>query len=135
MNFDNAILPTEDQVKALMESDVSGPIVMLNLLKFRAKAEYADGRETDLTGIEAYGLYGQQVGEVVAAAGGKPVVSSVARNLMIGQVSDLWDMVILVEFPSKEAFLGMGASPGMAEAGVHRAAGLQGQLLIQTSPI
>ena len=53
-------------------ADASGtPVVMLNLLKFRAKAVYPDGRASDLTGRQAYDLYGaamQNVIERTAAA-------------------------------------------------------------------
>ena len=32
---------------------------MVNLLKFKEKAEYKDGRETNLTGSEAFAIYGK----------------------------------------------------------------------------
>ena len=44
------IYPRPDQFEALMKSDLEGPICMLNLLRFKPKAEYEDSRETDLTG-------------------------------------------------------------------------------------
>ena len=37
------------------------PIFMVNLLKFKEKAKYPDKRETDLTGKEAYAIYGKEV--------------------------------------------------------------------------
>ena len=52
------IYPRPDQIEALLKSDIQGPICMLNLLVFKQKAEYEDGRETELSGQEAYGLYG-----------------------------------------------------------------------------
>ena len=44
-----------------LDGDVNSPITMLNLLKFKEKAQYEDGRETNLTGKEAYSIYGQEV--------------------------------------------------------------------------
>jgi hypothetical protein len=56
MHVANAQGPTPDQSKAAFERDDGQPIYMLNLLKFRDKAVYADDRETDLSGREAYAL-------------------------------------------------------------------------------
>ena len=43
----------------MLENDFTGPVCRVNLLKFNAQAEYEDGRSTDLTGIDAYRLYGE----------------------------------------------------------------------------
>ena len=45
------------------------PLVMVNLLKFKEKAEYPDGRETTLSGAQAYGIYGEAVGKMIEAFG------------------------------------------------------------------
>ena len=37
------IYPNPDQIQALLKSDLEGPIAMLNLLKFKERAEYEDG--------------------------------------------------------------------------------------------
>ena len=47
MDVENAVYPTHSRVEALMADTSDGPVVMLNLLKFRAKAVYADGRASD----------------------------------------------------------------------------------------
>ena len=49
----------EDQLRRMVEIDPAddGPFHMINLIKFREKADYQDGRETDLTGREADALY------------------------------------------------------------------------------
>ena len=57
MNVENAVIPTPEQIKELSEDGHDRPIYMVNLLKFKEHAEYADGRETTLTGREAYRLY------------------------------------------------------------------------------
>ena len=50
MNVSNQVMRTADYVQALLAQEIEGPVAMVHLLKFKAKAEYADGRETDLTG-------------------------------------------------------------------------------------
>ena len=54
MEVKNAIEPNEQQMQGFLEGDTESPIEMVNLLKFKDKAEYEDGRETNLSGIEAY---------------------------------------------------------------------------------
>ena len=73
------------------------PFVMVNLLKFKERAEYADGRETDLSGAEAYALYGAAVTKIIDGLGGKSVYAGGVTGLMLGEVEEMWDMIALVE--------------------------------------
>lgn len=107
------------------------PFVMVNMLKFKEKAEYADGRETDLTGGQAYMLYGQGVSKLIEDVGGRHIIGGAVTGLMVGQVEELWDVVALVEYPSSEAFQRMVQSEAYQEIHVHRDAGLAGQLNIR----
>ena len=52
-NPTRAVNPSAESLAALAALKDDDPIVMVNLLKFRERAEYADGRETDLSGREA----------------------------------------------------------------------------------
>ena len=79
-------------------------------------------------------LYGVPMQRIVAQGGGRLVFSGQVRSLVIGNVDELWDMVALMEYPSAAEFARIVASPEVAEIGIHRAAGLAGQLLIATSP-
>ena len=133
MNVRNEVLRTDQVMQALLDQDIEGSVVMVHLLKFKPRAQYADGRETDLTGAEAYEVYRQKMVERVTSAGGRLVSSGVVRHLVLGEVEELWDEVMAVEFPSKESFVEVISSPEMAESGVHRRAGLAGQLLIATT--
>jgi len=131
VDVENAVYPTASRVEALMADDSGGPVVMLNLLKFRAKAVYPDGRATDLTGRQAYDLYAAPMQNVIEQGGGKVLFGGVIASLVIGDVEDIWDTCVLVEYPSAAAFAAIVTSPEVAEIGVHRAAGLEGQLLIR----
>ena len=133
MNVRNEVLRTDEDMQALLDQEIEGSVVMVHLLKFKTKAEYVDGRETELTGAEAYGVYRGKMVERVTSAGGRLVFSGVARHLVLGEVEDMWDEVLVVEFPSKETFVEAISSPEIAEWGVHRRAGLAGQLLIATT--
>jgi uncharacterized protein (DUF1330 family) len=133
MNVDNALYPTADRIANLMAETSDQPITMLNLLKFRERAQYADGRASDLSGRDAYMLYGAKMQQVVEREGGRMVFSGEIMSLVIGTVEQMWDVAALVEYPSSAAFARIVTSPEVAAIGVHRAAGLAGQLLIRVS--
>jgi len=134
MNVENAVYPTGAQIGALLALPETGPVVMLNLLKFRDKAVYKDGRETALTGREAYMKYGELMSAFVLARGGKLHFNAPAAAPVIGEVGEMWDIVALMEYPSAKAFVEIATSPEVAEFGVHREAGLAGQLLVPCFP-
>ena len=68
MQVTNKVLPNEEQIKGFLEKPEFGSISMVNLLKFKDKAIYADGRDTNLSGDEAYQLYAE-LGEVIIPEG------------------------------------------------------------------
>ena len=133
MEVKNAVMPNEAQLKEFNEQGEEKPIFMVNLLKFKEKAEYPDKRETDLSGEEAYAIYGQEVAGHLAKVGGKPIFSGNVDRLMLGEVEDLWDKVAIAMYPSRKAMLEMIMDPDYIESAHHRVAGLDGQLIIETS--
>ncbi len=134
MNVQNHVYPPRSRVEALMADASDTPVVMLNLLKFRAKAAYQDGRASELTGRQAYDLYGAPMQNVIERNGGRMVFGGDIASLVIGEVDDIWDTCILVEYPSAASFAAIVTSPEVLEIGVHRVAGLEGQLLIRLTP-
>lgn len=133
MQVSNAHQPTREQWRDLQQHDSGGPIYMLNLLKFREKAAYADGRATTLSGEEAYAIYGRAVSRMVLEAGGKLVFSGRVEGTMVGVVEDSWDSVAIMMYPSLTVMGQITSSAAYAEIHVHRDAGLAGQILIKTS--
>lgn len=132
MKVVNQVEPPVEQLQEFFGPKApTTPFVMVNLLKFKEKAEYADGRETDLSGAEAYALYGAGVTKMIEALGGRQIYGGAVTGLMLGEVEELWDVVALVEYPSSEAFQKMVLSPEYREIQVHREAGLAGQLNIR----
>jgi uncharacterized protein (DUF1330 family) len=132
MNVENAVYPKGEQLTDAIQKGSDGPIVMVNLLKFKDKAVYKDGRADDASGREAYERYGQEMLKFVTSQGGRVLFVGPVKSLVIGTVEELWDVVALVEYPSSAAFAKIAMSPEVAKIGVHREAGLAGQLLIQT---
>ncbi|MEP5566560.1 MAG: DUF1330 domain-containing protein [Halioglobus sp.] len=132
MEVVNKVYPSEEQIMGFLEPCAEGPICMVNLLKFKEKAEYEDGRETDLTGREAYELYATGVKKLLQGIGGGIGFEGDVERLALGEVEELWDLVGLAVWPSRQVMLEVMQSPEMQEIGVHRSAGLAGQLNIET---
>lgn len=133
MKVNNSVNPNEAQLKGFIEPGPDGPIYMVNLLKFKEKAAYPDGRATDLTGEAAYNIYGRAVAQLLTEFGGAAMFSATVERLMLGEVEELWDKVAIAMYPSRAAMMAMMRSPTMQEIGIHRAAGLAGQLNIETA--
>ncbi len=134
MHVTNEVVPTDpEQLAEFARPGPDGPIYMVNLLKFKERAEYADGRDAELSGAEAYARYGAAVASLVAEHGGRIIFSGAVNWLMIGQADELWDQVAVVEYPNRAALLAMSASEAYQEIAVHRSAGLAGQLNIETT--
>ena len=78
-----SLQPTGDQVRAFRDRKTGDPIFMLNLLKFKPKAEYKDQRETDLTGRQAYALYSAGFNRVMAPLGTEIIYSGEIKGFLI----------------------------------------------------
>src|SRR5581483_8641235 len=96
----NTVIPDPAVAGAFFASPDDGAFVMVNLLKAKERAEYADGRDAHLSGREAYERYGVEVRRLVEGLGGRIVFSGAVTGLLLGQVEELWDAVALVEYPS-----------------------------------
>ena len=133
MEVINQVKPSDPkQIEQMQEKGPEGPIFMVNLLKFKDKAEYADGRETDLSGKQAYQLYGAGVAGLIQDYGGRIYFMADVTFLSLGQVEELWDEVAIAAYPDRNALLRMSSSQEWQDLSVHRAAGLAGQLNIET---
>jgi len=132
MKVENAVTPNEEQLAGFLEGDTESPIKMVNLLTFKDKAEYADGRETNLSGKEAYEIYTTEVQGHLEKVGGKSIFFGEVQRLMLGEVEELWDWVAIAEYPSRKAMLEMIMNSEYQKSEEHRSAGLAGQLNIET---
>ena len=129
-----AIHPNEDEVRAFLAEAEDGPIIMINLLRYREKAEYPEGSdEAPCTGQEAYGRYSDAVMPLLAGVGGRPVFVGLARQSLIAPEGEAWDQAILVEYPSRKAFIEMTTSAAYLAVAHHRTAALADSRLIATS--
>lgn len=133
MQVENEVTPVDpERIRGLMENGPDGPIFMVNLLKFRDRAEYEDGRETGLSGRDAYMIYGRAVAGLLPRFGGSAVFAGDVTFLALGQVEELWDEIAIASYPARADMVRMSMSPEWQAISVHRSAGLKGQLNIET---
>jgi len=130
MQLENKSDHSVEQWEALAKQNDDGPVCMINLLKFKDKASYSDGRESDLTGLEAYQIYSANTRDLVEEAGGKILHTSIIEGMIVGEVEELWDVAAIVEYPSIKSFMDMVNSHEWKEYSIHKEAGLSGQLNI-----
>jgi uncharacterized protein (DUF1330 family) len=128
-----SVLPTAVQIQMLAEEGPEGPIVMVNLLKFRTCAQYEptwpEARE-NISGAEAYQRYGAVAQKCVAEVGGSIVWAGAQALVFIGGEEQGWDQVVCVRYPSRQAFLKMVSEPRYVAASHHRTAGLERTALL-----
>jgi uncharacterized protein (DUF1330 family) len=100
--------------------DLSQPVGMLNLLKFRAEALYApDSGETPCSGAEAYRRYGEAVTPILQGMGATVHLSGLRE--LIG-AADEWDMAFVVRYPSGHVYSSLRDIPAYQAITHHRAA-------------
>jgi uncharacterized protein (DUF1330 family) len=131
--------PTPDTFRAFLKTrDDGGPIVGVNLLRYRETAAYAPGAPvaggTDVSGREAYGRYWAVASQEVAKVGGAPVVGGAVLFPLIVPEGEHWDDVVVVRYPSRDAFVEMQKSPTYQAALPHRTAGLEDTRLLFVRP-
>ncbi|MEX0343692.1 MAG: DUF1330 domain-containing protein [Rhizobiaceae bacterium] len=126
------INPSRERFGGFRSLPDDGPIHMLNLVRFRAKADYPDGREA--TGAEAYAAYGRESGPIFRRLGGRIVWSGDFRFMLTGPEDEAWDACFIAEYPDANAFVSMVKDPDYQKAVVHRTAAVEDSRLIRMSP-
>ena len=123
------VKPTKEQIEAFIAAPIEGPVHMVNLLKFVKTTN--DGSKS---GKESYKQYSDAAIKMVQSTGGKLVWIGKPWTVLIGTESDEWDLVAIVEYPSREAFLEMTSRHKYKEAAGDRTAAIERSALIPTKP-
>ena len=123
--------PDRDQFDAFKDLARDEPVMMLNLVRFREKAAYEDGRKA--TGAEAYAAYGKASGPVFRRVGGEIIWRGKPELMLIGPKDKHWDMIFVARYPTAGAFLEMVTDPEYRLAVKHRQAAVKDSRLIRTA--
>lgn len=128
------ISATPDSIAALMSRDVNEPVSMLNLLRFREIADYSESPDLapqePISGKQAYDIYVQHVVPLLRAVGGKASLNARGGPLLIGPAKARWDRVLIVEYPSIQAFFDLTQNPEYLSQAGHRTAALANSRLL-----
>jgi uncharacterized protein (DUF1330 family) len=118
----NTIEINQDQFRELLKNPNDKPFVMLNLLKFKK-----DG------GSKSYVRYIKEASRFVEGVGGKPLLFSRPKELLTG--TETWDLLMLVQYPSRKAFLKMANDPEYLKIHSFREEALENAVLYATDEI
>lgn len=134
---DRHVDPERVQFEAFKALPRDTRIHMLNLVRFKDAATYADDHPLagqGLTGAEAYRHYGADSGPVFRRVGGRIVWRGTMEAMLIGPDGERWDAVFVAEYPNGGAFLEMVTDPVYREAVKHRQAAVATSRLIRCAP-
>ena len=121
------IHPTTEQVQDLAGSPDASPVVMVNLLRFKDRA---DGVDDGVSGAEAYARYSEATERFLESVGGRLLTALHPRQSVIGPPEGEWDLILLVEYPSRAKFLEMATNQDYLKVHAHREAALADSRLI-----
>ena len=111
-----------------------GPVVMLNLLKFRDKADYTNldtlKPAEEISGKDAYKIYMKYTQPEIEKVGSKLLFYGSSNQFLIGPTTESWDAVLLVEHPSVEKFMEFANNKNYLKTAGHRTAALEDSRLL-----
>ena len=104
----------------------TGPVVMVNLVRLREQVAEGWG-----SGWEAYLSYSRAAMPLIKACGGTVLWAGKPEGVAFGVPdANRWDYVVLVQYPSRAAFLGMMGSAAYARANEFREAGVDEHVIL-----
>jgi len=126
--------PTEEAGRALFTRNISGEVVMLNLLRFRDVADYSSNSELapdqPISGRQAYQKYIDYTLPFLEATGGSIVLLGEGGQFLIGPQDERWDCVMLVRQNSLADFMAFASDAEYLKGIGHRTAALEDSRLL-----
>ena len=126
--------PTQESGRAFFMREIIGSVFMLNLLRFRATADYAASPElapmAPITGEAAYRLYMKHTLPHLNASGGKLLFLGHGGSFLIGPAEERWDAAMLVQQQSAAAFMAFASNRQYLLGIGHRTAALEDSRLL-----
>lgn len=131
--------PTQASGRAFVMRNWQGSITMLNLLRFRAVADYCAcpelAPETPISGAEAFELYIKHTLPFLHASGGQLLFLGSGGPFLIGPQDERWDLAMLVQQQSADSFLAFAENADYLRGLAHRSAALEDSRLLPLQEI
>lgn len=118
-----AVDPTGDDVSRFKTEDDGGPVVMLNLLRYKGD----EGRAS-------YRRYAESITPFLEKVGGEVIYAGDCATTLVGAPGHDWDTVLVVRYPSRQAFLDMVFDAEYQKVTHLRSEGLEAAVLEATKP-
>lgn len=126
--------PTQASGRAFFGRGLGGSVVMLNLLRFRALADYSASPEltppAPVSGEAAYRSYMRHTLPFLQASGGEVLFYGRGGAFLIGPEDEHWDAALLVRQSGADAFLAFASNPEYLAGTGHRVAALEDARLL-----
>ncbi|MEO7417532.1 MAG: DUF1330 domain-containing protein [Thermoanaerobaculia bacterium] len=126
--------PTQESGRAFFTRNIPGQIVMLNLLRFRAFADYSAtphlAPAAPISGEAAYRLYIEHTLPHLKRSGGELLFLGKGGTFLIGPSDERWDAAMLVRQSSVGAFMEFASNPEYMAGIGHRTAALEDSRLL-----
>ncbi|VFU08544.1 DUF1330 domain-containing protein [Methylocella tundrae] len=126
--------PTQSAGRLFVQRGLEGPVVMLNLLRFREVADYTAHPDlapaAPISGAEAFDRYFRHTLPFLRVSGGDVVFLGAGGPFLIGPEGERWDRAMLVRQTSVAAFLAFASHDAYLAGLGHRAAALQDSRLL-----
>jgi len=131
---ENYLEATQEAGAELFSRNISGEVLMLNLLRFRDVADYSDSPELapdePISGREAYKRYMAHTTPYLMESGGSMMLMAKGGKNLIGPADEQWDVAMIIRQRSLADFMAFASNPGyMAGMGHRKAALLDSRLL------
>jgi hypothetical protein len=132
-------MPTKETIKALLSRPATYQPAMVNFLKYKDEATYADARPDGIvvSGRKAYGRYGMVAFQTVYGTGGRLAffgrTEEVLQEPKGGLTAGAWDEIAAMEYSEPKALLTMEQIPRYRAALKHRDAGLEKTVIVASS--
>lgn len=125
---------TQEAGEALFRRNITGEVVMLNLLRFRDVADYSANPELmpsqPISGAEAYQKYIDHTLPFLKRSGGDLVFLGTGGKYLIGPQKEQWDLVMLVRQNSLPDFIAFSSNEDYLAGIGHRTAALEDSCLL-----
>lgn len=121
--------PTQEAGRAFFQRGIEGKVVMLNLMRFRATADYSAtpglAPPSPISGEEAYRRYMEHTRPHLESSGGRVLFYGRGGPFLIGPPDERWDAAMLVEQESTASFMAFASNQAYLAGIGHRVAALE----------
>jgi len=126
--------PTMAAARDFIARGITGPLVMLNLIRLREVADYSAHPQLapaqPISGRAAYERYIAHTLPLLRASGGEILYLGAGGPWLIGSPEERWDIAMLVRQSSVQSFLAFADDPAIRAGLGHRSAAAEDTRLL-----